>query len=57
MRVFLTSSPASGPHSGPRSMLRFVGLSSPVMMRRRMGYLSCSAIVDFSRIPGFKLLH
>lgn len=39
MRVFLMVSMALVSHSGPRRVVKFVGLSSPVTIRRRIGYL------------------
>ena len=46
MRVCLMMSPALVSHSGPRRLARFVGLSSPVIMRRRIGYLTNSATIE-----------
>lgn len=39
MRVSLMTALALASHSGPRRVVKLAGLSSPVVMRRRMGYL------------------
>lgn len=47
MRVFLIVSIALTSHSGPRRLVKLVGLSSPVMIRRRIGYLTRLIIVEW----------
>lgn len=57
MRVFLMVSIALVSQSGPRRMGKFVALSSPVMIRRRIGYLTHLATVEWALKARRVVLH